>query len=109
MMRGPQKEVHGSRPEAKGKSCAAHKADQTLSCQACEAVCTPFFTAYTVVDKKKTHGIIFRLYCLQSRIIRSPEGFLPGLIEEIAFRYIGARHRHNRTQFICSGSNGNRR
>ena len=36
-----------------------------LSCQAYKAIGTPFFATDTVVDKEKTHGIIFRLYLPQ--------------------------------------------
>jgi hypothetical protein len=78
------------------------------SCRSCKAIGTPFLTTHTVVDKEKTRGIIFRLHRSQSRVVRSPKGLLPGLIEEVALRHIGPSVRYDLSQFIHRLADSNR-
>src|SRR2546429_2829808 len=51
-----------------------------------------------MMHKKETGGIILLFHCCQSRIIRSPKRFVPGALEEIAFRNIRSSARRNLQQ-----------
>src|SRR5271165_326441 len=68
--------------------------------QPLKAIRAPFFATHTVVDEEETRRIIFRFHRPQSWIVLTPERSLPGLVEEIAFRYIRPCVRHHLPQFI---------
>src|ERR1700720_3772559 len=60
-----------------------------------KTVGTPVLAAYTVVDEEKSIRIVLRLDGSQFRIVLTPICVLPGVIEVVALRNIGARVRND--------------
>jgi hypothetical protein len=53
-----------------------------------------------MMDEEQTVAVVLSLYGCQSRTIRSPEGLLPGVFEEIAFRDIRACSSDDLAEFV---------
>src|ERR1043165_1841693 len=60
---------------------AAPLNDTSARSQSSETICTPFFAADAVVDKKEARRVVLAFHRKQLWIIRPPEGSLPRAFE----------------------------
>src|SRR5438128_4720939 len=65
-----------------------------------EAIGTPLFGPHAVMDEEEAGRVILLFHRRQSGVIRTPEGLLPGALEEVAFRDIGPCPGYDLQQFV---------